>query len=164
MTIHWSTIAGLRQQGVPSRILAAVAGLATVRGRAAADGWLEETPDGADFIAFYEPGADDVVLWDPVGDVLSTWAGRAFALGQDNITNAATYAFDCHLSIHETAIDWLRDEARGIVVLDWSRAFDMLRDAPRIMVPERLLPVYRNAMRTKLPEVLVLASERRAAA
>ena len=76
-----------------------------------------------------------------------------------------TYAFDCYLHIHASVLDWLVDSGRGIVVLRWDLAFDLLRDAPRIAIVEALLPTFQRAMRPgRLPELAVLASKWRAAA
>ena len=95
---------------------------------------------------------------------LTTWSGRAFALGQAIIDEAATYSFDCSLNIFDDPLDWLRSRRDGIVVLDWTRAFDRLRDAPRIALAESLLPLYRRHMRpAHLPELSIIPAQRRAA-
>ena len=56
---------------------------------------------------------------------------------------------------------WAVDAASdGIVILDWSRAFDRLRDAPRIAMGESLLPLYKQHMRPcRMPEVFGLDDE-----
>jgi hypothetical protein len=78
--------------------------------------------------------------------------------------DASTYAFDCALNIFSSPLDWLRAERDGIVVIDWSRAFDRLRDAPRITIAEELLPLYRRQMKPRsMPELFVIQAERRAA-
>ena len=98
----------------------------------------------------------------PVGS--ATWSGRVFALGQATIDEAATYSFDCSLNIFDDPMDWLRSRRDGIVVLDWTRAFDRLRDAPRIALAESLLPLYRRHMRpAHLPELSIIPAQRRAA-
>lgn len=152
--IPWAMIETLQAQGLERETLAMMASLRIVHGECGATGHFELRPDGLPFIAFVE--TDDVVLWNPDGGELATWTGRAFALGEDNIVNAATYAFDCALHVHRDPLSWLQDRARGIVVLDWRRAFDMLRDAPRIAIGEGLLPLYRRHMRCPLPEIEVV--------
>jgi hypothetical protein len=138
--ITWSQVSWLASQGVPRDFLPALVNLRTV--------------DGA--IAFYEPISDDVVLWHPRTDGLTSMFGKAFALGEGNIANAGTYAFDCALHVHADALAWLRDKARGIVVLRWDLAFDHLRDAPRLAVAEGVLPRYQSAMRPSLPDLYVM--------
>lgn len=83
-------------------------------------------------IAFFEETSDDLVLWHPQTGAVNSLAGRAFALGEDNIGNAATYAFDNYLAVHADPLEWLRDRSRGIVVLRWELAFDLLHGAPRL--------------------------------
>jgi hypothetical protein len=47
--------------------------------------------------------------------------------------------------------------------VDWTRAFDRLRDAPRIAIEEELLPLYRRFMKpARVPDLFVIAGERKA--
>jgi hypothetical protein len=164
-SIRWAMLNWFARQGVPRRTLIRMIGLHAVRGKRGADGWLDPDPNGREFLAFREEVADDVVFWCPRTNEFSSLCGRAFALGEDNIADPTTYQFDAHLHVHADALSWLRDEGRGIVVIDWSRAFDRLRDVPRIAVAERLLPQYREAMKPqRLPELSVIASPMRLAA
>jgi hypothetical protein len=131
-------------------------------GRRASDGRFENDPAGDGWIVF--PEREDIVFWRPSSGELATWYGRAFAIGEDAIDNPATYAFDCQLNIFATPLEWLRAKRDGVVVIDWSLAFDRLRDCPRIAVAEPLLFQFRRAMKPRrLPDVLVL-TDRRAAA
>jgi hypothetical protein len=145
--IGWGQVCWLVDQGMPRDFVPAVAQLRVV----------------GDAIAFYEETSDDVILWRPRSGTLSSMEGRAFALGEDAIGNAATYAFDTFLAVHAEPMDWLRDRGRGIVVLRWDLAFDMLRHAPRVAVEEAVLPLYRHHMLPPhVPELSVI--ERRQAA
>ena len=163
--IRWTMLNWFARQGVPRQTLVRMIGLHSIRGNRGADGWLDPDPDGKEFLAFREEAAEDVVFWCPRTDEFSSLCGRAFALGEDNIDDSATYQFDAHLHVHVDVLSWLRDEGRGIVVTDWSRAFDRLRDVPRIAVAERLLRQYREAMKPqRLPELSVIASPMRHAA
>ena len=147
--IEWRQWKWLLDQGVPLNTLMEMTQVRVV--------------DGA--LAFYEAVSGDVVLWHPKTGQLESWLGNAFALGEDNIFNAGTYAFDNFLTVHSDPLDWLRGGGHGIVVLRWELAFDMLRDATRIAVSEQLLPAYRQHMKPRrLPELAVLASEQRLAA
>jgi len=152
----------LHRAGVPVETLITLMPIMMATGIIAPDGRFEDEPDGQTFLVFEE--AEDAVFWQPRSGKLATWNGRAFALGEDAIYNPGTFAFDCHLSIFSDPLEWLRSRCDGCVVLDWSRAFDRLRDCPRIAVAEPLLFQYRRAMKPpRLPDVLVL-TDRRAAA
>jgi hypothetical protein len=152
----------LFQAGVPVRTLMDLTPIRKAIGTIATDGRFEDDPAGQTFLVF--PEAEDAVFWQPRAGKLATWNGRAFALGEDAIYNPGTYAFDCNLSVFSDPLEWMRSRCDGIVVLDWSRAFDRLRDCPRIAVAEPLLFQYRRAMKPpRLPDVLVL-TDRRAAA
>jgi len=135
-----------------------------VRGVRAPDGRFDPQPEGRGFIAFDQ--GDDVVLWQPNTGELATWQGRAFALGENAIISAATYSFDNCLVIHADPLEWLTDlHGSSIVVLDWSQAFDRLRDAPRVAIAEELLPLYQQHMRPpRMPELFIIPNNRRAAA
>jgi hypothetical protein len=124
--MSWQLCQWLAARGVPTSVLISMATLRLVNGIRADDGFFEEDPAGAGWPAFYEEAADDAVFWQPETDAVATWHGRAFALGEDNIVAAATYAFDNHLHVHTSVLDWLRDKGRGIVVIDWRLAFDRL--------------------------------------
>lgn len=111
------------------------------------------------------PEDRDAVFWQPKTSQIVTWSGRAFALGQNAISKAGTYVFDRQLQIHADPLEWLRQDRRGIVVLEWTRAFDMLRDCPRIAVSERVLHLYRQHMKpAHMPELFVIPEEKAAAA
>jgi hypothetical protein len=145
----------LFRAGVPVRTLMNLAPIRKALGTVAPDGRFEEDPGGQTFLVF--PEAEDAVYWQPQSGKLATWNGRAFALGEDAIYNAETYAFDCHLNIFPDPLEWLRDGCDGIVVLDWSRAFDTLRDCPRIAVQESVVFQYRKHMKpARLPKLFVI--------
>ena len=160
--LDWTVARWFLNQGVSASVVATTVNLVTVRGLVASDGLLREDPDGSEFIAFYEERSDDAVLWCPATGSVATWCGRAFALGEDNVANPGTYAFDNALHIYADPLDWLRDRGRGIVIVRWDLAFDMLRDVPRVAVVERLLPLYRRHMQPScLPELSVLVDPSR---
>lgn len=163
--IDWPTFKQLADKGVPAACLVRLTQVRIVAGTVAEDGLLNLDERGQPFLAFFEQAAHDVVFWNIGTGRLATWQGRAFALGADNIANATTYAFDNHLHIYPDALQWLAGGGRGIVVLSWRQAFDMLRDAPRVAVAEALLPTYRAAMKARhLPELSVVVEKKRQAA
>lgn len=126
-------------------------------------GHFEAADGGSRWLAFEQER--DLVLWQPRRKLLVSEYRRAFALGEDIVDNPGTYAFDCNLNIFADPLDWLRANRDGIVVIDWTRAFDRLRDVPRIAIAEALLPTYRRHMKPgRMPELLVIPERRRSAA
>lgn len=122
----------------------------------AADGRFDDDPSGPAWFVFEE--RDDVVFWNPIGNQLATFNGRAFALGEDAVSNPGTYAFDNRLDLYPEPVSWLCANRDGCVVLDWSRAWSRLQDAPRLGLSESLVNIYRRHMRPPAgPEVFVLA-------
>lgn len=151
----------LYRAGVPSETLVALMPIRFATGRRAVDGIFEPHPTGSDFLVF-DGHPDDIVYWSPRSGALATAVNRAFALGEENIHYAPTYALGASLAIHATPLEWLRDRCRGIVVLDWSQAFDRLRDAPRIAITSALMDTYKKHMRpVRMPVVSVLPTDRK---
>lgn len=155
-------LAWLIREGVPSLALARPTPIMVATGLKSRDGIFDHADDGERWFAFEQDG--DFVFWQPGRNAFATYANRAFALGEEAVDNPGTYAFDCALNIFASPLDWLRAGRDGIVVLDWSRAFDRLRDVPRIAVAEGLLPLYKRHMRpVRMPELFVISGNRQAA-
>ncbi|PBC00942.1 hypothetical protein CK220_28590 [Mesorhizobium sp. WSM3860] len=155
----------LLSQGVSVPTIVRPSMIKAATGTKAPDGLFEPTPAGASWLVVETE--QDLVFWNPKTNVFATDFGNAFALGEEMIGAAATYSFDCALNIYSHPMDWLRAKRDGIVVLpdQWYRAFDRLRDAPRIALAESLLPIYRRHMRpARLPELFVMTSNREAVA
>lgn len=117
------------------------------------DGRFERDRNGQTWLAFAEP--DDTVYWHPQTGQVATYYGRAFALGELTITNAATYALDDSLKIFGSVAQWIAANGKGIFVLDWRHAFDRLRYAPRVEVDEQVEALYRRHMKPRLPVMQV---------
>lgn len=133
-------------------------------GYVAHDGLFEPDASGYRWLAFEDPDADDIVFWQPRRRLMACWTGRAFALGQDVVDRAATCSFDGTLNIFDDPLDWLRARRDGIVVLDWSQAFDRLRDTTSIAIAETLLPTYRRFMKpSRMPQLFVIPNRSDAA-
>lgn len=130
----------------------------TATGFRAADGRFDEDAGGHHWISFEEE--DDLVFWCPFNQQIATWEGRAFALGEEAIDNASTYAIGGELMIHQSVGRWILAGGRGIFVLDWSRAFDKLRWAPRVAVAPGARSIYHRSMHARrMPQVRVLRGE-----
>lgn len=156
--IDWLLRAGVTIEAMvrPDAILVA-------HGRKADDGRFEDDGAGLPWLVFPEP--EDIIFWQPRTGELSTWNRRSFALGEAAIDDATTYAFDAWLNIYADPLDWLRAGRDGCVILDWSRAFDRLRYAPRLAVAESILLQFRRAMKPpRMPKVAVISNPERAAA
>lgn len=75
------------------------------------------------------------------GPMLGYLSGHAPALGP--------------LDIHPSPLDWLRANRLGVVVIDWTSIFELLRDVPEIRVPAVLMRRYRDNMRPRhMPRVI----------
>ncbi|MDX0800688.1 hypothetical protein QC756_09120 [Sinorhizobium meliloti] len=141
--------------GVPLEALIRPPMVLVARGIKAPDGCFEEDPDGEHWLVF--PEATDVAYWQPKSGAMATWNKRCFAIGEDAVTNSATYAFDHCLNIFTNPIHWLRADRDGCVIIDWSQAFDRLCDCPRIAVAEGLLDKLEHHLQPlRMPEIFVL--------
>ncbi|QEE47495.1 hypothetical protein FVA81_24080 [Rhizobium sp. WL3] len=124
------------------------------RGHRASDGLFEESPSGPQWLAFQE--REDLVLWSPKLNLVSSVTGRAFALNETAIGDAATYALDHSLNIFASVSRWILANGDGIVVLQWPRAFDSLRHSPRICLDHEVRRHYYDNMRpARMPSVRV---------
>ncbi len=161
--ISGDVLVSLTRLGIHPLTLARLLPIMTAMGSVSGTGYFDPADSGEMWIAFAEQ--NDTVFWHPSTDRICTLQRRAFALNEDHIVNAATYCFEANLNVFATCSDWLRADCDGIVVLDWSRAFDRLRDAPRIALAERLLPVYRRSMQPRrLPSLSIIPAKERLAA
>lgn len=139
-------------QGVPvpalaePRMLYIVNGLRTSCGRFIAD------DEGKRWIAIDEGagyGVDplDTVFWQPRTSEIAVDTAMAFCLSEHLIDSLGIFALDGWLRIVATPLAWLRERRRAIFVLHWDRAFDRLRDCPRIELAEpSLKPLYEKHM------------------
>jgi hypothetical protein len=156
--INW-----LLARGVSTNAMVRPVAMMTALGRRTPDGCFESDDEGERWLAFEQDG--DTVFWQPRLHLLCSLERRSFALGEDIVDNPGTYAFDCNLNVFDHPLDWLRASRDGIVVMDWRRVFDRLRDVPRVAISESLLPLYRRHMLPeRRPELFVLPSRGRAAA
>lgn len=118
------------------------------RGRIGDNGLFVFDPLGRQFLTFVQ--GDDMVFWQPRTNELASFCGLPFALGEELLGGARVTG---ELALFSTPLDWLRKGCRGIVVLDWSRACQVLSLLRHIDVPESLLPQYQAAMFRRAPAV-----------
>lgn len=143
---------GGRSNPLSRRIDALSAG--TERGFRASDGRFDQDKFGPLWVVFAE--RQDNVYWRPQTGEVATLYGRAFALGESLIEDAATYSLDGVLHINSTIEGWLLDKYRSIYVIDWSQAFDKLRNAPRVGLDNDFQEIYHQHMRpARMPKVYV---------
>jgi hypothetical protein len=152
----------LRAAGVPTTAIIEPEPIRIAHGfRAPADGRFEHFPSGPLWFVFAEH--DDLIFWRPGTCETATWNGRSFALNERIIDNAATYALGHCLNIFQSPLDWLRAGRDGIVVINWDRTFDGLRNAPRIAVDKALESTLRHHLQPpRLPEIFVLCERKEA--
>jgi hypothetical protein len=108
----------------------------------------------------------DLCAWRHGSGRLGTWLGHAFALGEGQIHQAATYAFDRGLVVHRTPLGWLRAGRRGIVIIDEPRAYERLAHVPRLEPEDaRHAAEIRRLLTPPKPSVTILprTASRRAA-
>ncbi|MGR9156046.1 hypothetical protein [Rhizobium leguminosarum] len=149
--------------GVPMSAIIDPEPIRLCHGFKADDGRFEPDPSGPDWFVLIE--REDYVFWRPGTSELATWNAKSFALGESLIDNVSTYALDGHLHIFPHALDWLRRNRDGIVIVNWNFAFDRLRDCPRIEIAESLLPTYRKHMQpARMPALRLLREHGKAAA
>jgi hypothetical protein len=154
-TIDW-----LMDKGVsPKAMIQAWSGnscpIMATRGERGADARFDPDPHGKNWFVFEEE--KDLVLWHQKNGELATNEGRSFALGEEMVDNPATTAFDQYLNIYVDPLEWLQCGRDGIVVLQWTFAFDRLRDVTRIAVAQPLLATYRKSMHpARMPKLAVL--------
>lgn len=101
----------------------------------------------ADDCLFFQ---EEDCFWRPKTGWLSRWC-----LGEAAIDDPHSYSFDHALQVHSDPLAWLMAGREGIVVHDWSQAYERLRRCPRISLPKDLAARYRKAM--KHPELPVVS-------
>ena len=127
---------------------------------------MKRSTDGIVILIEDEAGPIDCATWSlRDGGAITLLTGAGFALGEYQIHNPGIYSFDGCLQLHDDPLSWLRANRDGIVVIDWSRAFDRLRDCPRISVCPRMRETYRQFMKPRhMPELFVRLEDRSVAA
>lgn len=116
------------------------------------DGRIDLERAGAHWFVFME--VDDLVYFRPDTGEIALWNGRAFALGTEFISYATTFSMGDGLKIVSSVERWLECGGRALFVLDWSRAFFMLQNCPRLEIDESIRSTYNQAMRPRrMPSV-----------
>ncbi len=152
----------LRANGVPTSAIIEPEPVRICHGFRAPDGKFEPFPSGPVWFVFVEH--DDVIFWRPGTIETATWSGRAYALGESVIDNAATFALGFPLNVYENPLHWLQCKRDGIVIINWDRTFDRLRYCPGIAVVESLREkLKRHLQPPHMPQIFVLRQQEEAA-
>jgi hypothetical protein len=117
------------------------------RGMRGSNGLFEHVPGyPLDWLVFDEP--EDSVLWNVRTNALARETGRAFALGEAILVNPGTCALGGALNLFESPATWLQHHRKGIVVIDWRRAYSVLSflHVPRIAVARPLVDTFTTSM------------------
>jgi len=155
-TLTQEQIDWLLSQGISPWAIIRPSPIKTCHGGRAKDGRFDERIEGPNWFIFEEE--TDLVFWQPRTGEIATDAGRSFALGEELIDNPGTTALHQYLNIYSDPLTLLQNDRRGIVVIDWTNAFDRLREVPRVAVSASLLPTYKKFMRPRrIPTLAVLA-------
>lgn len=86
-----------------------------------------------------DDGYRDAVAFDPNNpNRFARLTGCAFALGEAQISNPATYAYGGHLQLWRSPLEWLAGECRGAVIIEEAPATVRARlmSVPRIACPD----------------------------
>jgi hypothetical protein len=103
----------------------------------------------------------DLAAWDPETGRLALLLGRVAMLGQDNLYG---WRLGQPLVMHESALEWLKADREGIVVINPQRASPLLRMVEPLRVKR---PSFgrrmREVMTIRAPRILVAVNRRAAA-
>ena len=162
-TIDWLLAKGVSPKAMIKTWSGQSSLVVSAQGERGSDGRFDPDPEGKNWFVFEEE--NDKVFWHPKSGEIATLEGRSFALGEEMIDNPATTAFDQYLNIWADPLEWLQHERDGIVVINWSFAFDRLRDVTRIAVTQSMLTTYqRNMKPPHMPKLAVLPGTERLSA
>ena len=89
------------------------------------DGSFDRDPDGEWALTFMVTDHGQAIDIAACSAQFGTWLGRGFALGQEQIHAAHSYAFG-GLRVHRTPLGWLKAERKGIVILQPKLAYAYL--------------------------------------
>ena len=114
----------VRRHQIPMRDFVGFAGNIAVLRATIDNGFFKLATDG-DLCAVFEVIGDDAAttvdlcamsIADP--SRFGVAIGHAALLGEFNITNPASWAFENYLKIHRTPLSWLKGGGAGVVILD----------------------------------------------
>jgi hypothetical protein len=157
-SLRQSQIDFFRAQGVTIEMLIHPREPRLAIGRSDTLGYFIDDDNGEDWIVFAADG--DLIYWQPKTGTFATSFRRAFAITEERIVNPATYFAGDGLRLFNNPVEWLKDARRGVVVLDWTKAFDRLRHCSRVVMRESLFRLYEQHMKpAQMPEVFILPDE-----
>jgi hypothetical protein len=128
-------------QGVSDEALLETPCLRASRVRFLDDGTFHFADDGQRALVFrvLECGCEiDRIAWLHRDSRLATWRGVAFALGQDQIFNPATYFAGGALRVHRTPLDWLKADRDGICIAQQRFAYSQLAHVERLLFSDKV--------------------------
>ncbi|WP_294532608.1 hypothetical protein [uncultured Rhodoblastus sp.] len=103
----------------------------------------------------------DIAAWTPKTGDVRFWLGRLSMLGENNILAPR---FDEPLPVHETALDWLKADRRGVFIADPARAAANLEGHSLLAENLNFAGQLKKALTRPAPPIFVKREERRAAA
>ncbi|WP_294534306.1 hypothetical protein [uncultured Rhodoblastus sp.] len=103
----------------------------------------------------------DIAAWTPRTGEVRLWLGRLSMLGENNILAPR---FDEPLPVHETALDWLKADRRGVFIADPARASFQLEGHSLLVDNAVFGGKLKQALTRPSPPIFVNKDARRAAA
>jgi len=101
----------------------------------------------------------DLAAWRPAAKQLALWRGRVKMLGEEN---AVLPRLGESLAIHDTPLEWLQADRRGVVLIDAPASLSLLYAASPVSVSSSAVrSTLQSAWRSRFPDVRVRASARR---
>lgn len=126
----------LTLQGVPAEALMMPTPVGAAQVCFDDDGTFASSASGIGALTFRIQNVEgediDLAAWSPQTGELGSWYGRAFALGEDQIDNPASYFDGDALRIHADPWAWLRSGRDGICIIKPELIYAMLRNVPRV--------------------------------
>jgi hypothetical protein len=97
----------------------------------------------------------DLAAWKPSTKQLGLWLGRVTMLGEENVL--APHVGES-LRVHDTPLEWLQDDRRGVVLIDAPGSLQLLYAASPISVSSfAVRSALMGAWRTRFPDIRVRA-------
>jgi hypothetical protein len=157
----------LRKAGVPASAI----GRRIIRRASvtfASDGIFDFTDDGGESALVFlvcDPWATptDIAIWQPRSNRMASWLGRCWALGEGSIY-APRLIFEGALPIWQNALEWLRANRQGLVILRPDAATHYFADTGPLLAEDVDHGVeLQAALARPAPRIVVPSNGRRAA-
>jgi hypothetical protein len=138
-TLDQQTIDWLADEGVSAHAMSMPWSVMMARVRFGRDGRFNVDADGVSVLSFaiIDHGEIvDIACWHVESGRLATWFGRGCCLGEGQVHQSASYMFGASLPVYRRPLSWLRNNRRGIVIVDARFAYATLAHVPRLQAED----------------------------